>query len=192
MDGFVTIKAKSLNDIDTLQVDLVKDLDIKKITYENNELEYSREEDAVLVVFPNTILNNTLFDFTVHYEGVPQGAVNPPWAGGFTWSKDKDGRDWVAVSCEGEGARIWWPNKDHITEEPDSVKMAFTVPSNLMCVANGQLRNTIQDGDKTTYEWFVNNPINNYNISVQIGHYVAVQDTFIKDSTIHNLSLIHI
>ena len=66
--------------------------------------------------------------------------------------------------------------------------MSFTVPSDLMCVANGQLRNTIQDGDKTTYEWFVNNPINNYNISVQIGHYVAVQDTFIKDSTIHNIN----
>ena len=187
LDGFVTIKAKSLNDIDTLQVDLVKDLDIKKITYKNNELEYSREEDAVLVVFPNTIPNNTLFNFTVHYAGIPQGAINPPWAGGFTWSKDKDGRDWVAVSCEGEGARIWWPNKDHITEEPDSVKMSFTVPSDLMCVANGKLRNTIQNEEKTTYEWFVNNPINNYNISVQIGHYVAVQDTFIKDNTIHNI-----
>ena len=62
LDGFVTIKAKSLNDIDTLQVDLIKDLDIKRITHKNNELEYSREEDAVLVVFPNTIPNNTLFD----------------------------------------------------------------------------------------------------------------------------------
>ena len=188
LDGFVTIKSKSLNDIDTLQVDLAKNLEIKKITYENNELEYSREEDAVLVVFPNTISNNTLFDFTVHYKGIPQGATNPPWAGGFTWAKDKDGRDWVAVSCEGEGARIWWPNKDHITEEPDSVKMSFTVPSDLMCVANGQLRNTIINDDKTTYEWFVNNPINNYNISVQIGHYVAVQDTFVKGSTVHNIN----
>ena len=188
LDGFVTIRSKSLNDIDTLQVDLAKNLEIKKITYENNELEYSREEDAVLVVFPNTISNNTLFDFTVHYKGIPQGATNPPWAGGFTWAKDKDGRDWVAVSCEGEGARIWWPNKDHITEEPDSVKMSFTVPSDLMCVANGQLRNTIINDDKTTYEWFVNNPINNYNISVQIGHYVAVQDTFVKGSTVHNIN----
>ena len=90
LDGFVTIKAKSLNDIDTLQVDLVKDLDIKKITHKNSELKYSREEDAVSVFFLNTIPKNTFFDFTVHYEGVPQGAVNPPWAGGFTWSKDKD------------------------------------------------------------------------------------------------------
>ena len=188
LDGFVKIKAKSLNDIEKLQVDLVKDLNIKKITHKNNELEYSREEDAVLVIFAPIIPKNTLFDFTVHYEGVPQGATNPPWAGGFTWSKDKNDRDWVAVSCEGEGARIWWPNKDHITEEPDSVRMAFTVPSNLMCVANGQLRSSIENEEKTTYEWFVNNPINNYNISVQIGHYVAVQDTFIKDNTIHNIN----
>jgi aminopeptidase N len=122
----------------------------------------------------------------VHYNGKPQGADNPPWSGGFTWSKDKNDRDWVAVSCEGEGARIWWPNKDHITEEPDSVRMAFTVPSNLVSVGNGQLKSVVnKEGNKTTYEWFVNNPINNYNISVQIGNYVTVQDTLIKDSRVH-------
>ena len=186
IDGFVTIKAKSLDKIDTLQVDLAKNLNIKKITHENNLLEYSREEDAVMVVFNETIDKDTLFDFTVYYNGIPQSADNPPWAGGFTWSKDKNDRDWVAVSCEGEGARIWWPNKDHISEEPDSVRMAFTVPSDLMSVANGQLRSVIEkEDDKTTYEWFVNNPINNYNISVQIGNYIAVQDTFIKENTIH-------
>jgi len=186
IDGFVTIKAKSLVDIDTLQVDLAKNLSITKIIHDNSSVEYSREQDAVMVVFNQTIDKNTLFDFTVHYNGKPQGADNPPWSGGFTWAKDKNNRDWVAVSCEGEGARIWWPNKDHITEEPDSVRMAFTVPSNLMSVGNGQLRSVIdKDDNKTTYEWFVNNPINNYNISVQIGNYVTVQDTFIKDSRVH-------
>ena len=186
IDGFVTIKAISLVDIDTLQVDLAKNLSISKITHGNNSVEYSREQDAVMVAFNKTINKDTLFDFTVHYSGKPQGADNPPWSGGFTWSKDKNNRDWVAVSCEGEGARIWWPNKDHITEEPDSVRMAFTVPSNLVSVGNGQLRSvTDKEDNKTTYEWFVNNPINNYNISVQIGNYVTVQDTFIKDSTIH-------
>ena len=74
LDGFVTIKAKSLNDIEKLQVDLVKDLNIKKIIYQNNELKYSREEDAVFVSFEQTIPKNSLFDFTVHYEGYPQGA----------------------------------------------------------------------------------------------------------------------
>ena len=189
IDGFVTIKAKSLDNIDTLQVDLAKNLNIQKITYKNKSVEYSREEDAVMVFFNETIENNTLFDFTVHYNGIPQSADNPPWAGGFTWSKDKNDRDWVAVSCEGEGARIWWPNKDHISEEPDSVRMAFTVPSDLMSIANGQLRSVVEKEDnKTTYEWFVNNPINNYNISVQIGNYVAVQDTFIKENATHYMN----
>ena len=86
------------------------------------------------------ISKDDLFDFTVFYDGIPQSADNPPWAGGFTWSKDKDGRDWIAVSCEGEGARIWWPNKDHITAEGDSVRMAYTVPSNMVAVGNGKLR----------------------------------------------------
>ena len=148
-------------------------------------MEYSRELDSVLINFLNTIKKDSLFDFTIHYSGVPQNADNPPWAGGFTWSKDKDGRDWVAVSCEGEGARIWWPNKDHITAEGDSVRMAYTVPSNLVAVGNGKLRSITSNGNKSTYEWFVKNPINNYNISVQIGNYVTVQDTFIKNDTIH-------
>ncbi len=186
IDGYVTIKAKSLVDIDTLQVDLAKNLSITKIIHKNSSIKYNREQDAVMVMFNETINKDKLFDFTVHYNGTPQGADNPPWSGGFTWSKDKNDRDWVAVSCEGEGARIWWPNKDHITEEPDSVRMAFTVPSNLTSVGNGQLRSVIDNGDnKTTYEWFVNNPINNYNISVQIGNYITVQDTFIKDSRVH-------
>ena len=185
LSGFVTIKAESVRDLDKLQIDLAENLNIKKITHKKKELLFSRKFDAVLVNFPTTIKKDSIFEFTVFYEGIPQSADNPPWAGGFTWSKDKDGRDWIAVSCEGEGARIWWPNKDHITAEGDSVRMIYTVPSNLVAVGNGKLRSVNKSGDKTTYEWFVQNPINNYNISVQIGNYVTVQDTFKKDDTIH-------
>ena len=183
--GFVTIKAESLKDLDKLQIDLAEDLSINKILFKNQKLPFSREFDAVLVSFPYIINKGDLFEFTVHYEGIPQRADNPPWAGGFTWSKDKDNRDWIAVSCEGEGARIWWPNKDHITAEGDSVRMAYTIPSHLVAVGNGNLRSISKNEGKSTYEWFVNNPINNYNISVQIGNYVAVQDTFIKDDQVH-------
>ena len=185
LDGFVTIKAESKSDIDQLQVDLAENLNIKSIIFQNKEVAFKREYDAVLIEFPNTITKNNFFEFTVNYNGVPQNADNPPWAGGFTWSKDKDNRDWIAVSCEGEGARIWWPNKDHITAEGDSVRMTYTVPSNLVAVGNGKLRSVKNIGEKTSYEWFVGNPINNYNISVQIGNYVAVQDTFIKDNQTH-------
>ncbi len=185
LNGFVTVKAESKRDLNKLQIDLSENLNIKKITHKNQELSFSREFDAVLVNFISTIKKDSIFEFTVFYEGTPQSADNPPWAGGFTWSKDKEGRDWVAVSCEGEGARIWWPNKDHITAEGDSVRMSYTVPSNMVAVGNGKLKNIKTENDKSTYEWFVSNPINNYNISVQIGNYVAVQDTFIKDNTTH-------
>ncbi len=185
LSGFVTVKAESINDLNKLQIDLAENLKIKKITHNNQIVPFSRDFDAVLIDFKSIISKGNMFEFTVFYEGVPQSADNPPWAGGFTWSKDKDGRDWIAVSCEGEGARIWWPNKDHITAEGDSVRMAYTVPSNLVAVGNGQFRSITKLGDKTTYEWFVSNPINNYNISVQIGNYVAVQDTFLKNNETH-------
>ena len=185
INGFVLMKVQSLDDLDKLQIDLSENLNIQKIIFQNKELNFSRELDAVLIEFPNTIKKDRIFEFTIYYDGIPQSADNPPWAGGFTWSKDKEGRDWIAVSCEGEGARIWWPNKDHITAEGDSVRMAYTVPSNMVAVGNGRLRNITTKNDKSTYEWFVSNPINNYNISVQIGNYVAVQDTLIKDNTVH-------
>ena len=188
IDGYVTIKAESLRDLNSLQVDLAENLSVKKVTHQGNELSFSREYDAVLVDFISTIKKDSIFEFTVFYQGIPQSADNPPWAGGFTWSKDKDGRDWIAVSCEGEGARIWWPNKDHITAEGDSVRMAYTVPSNMVAVGNGKLKSVVNNGDKSTYEWFVSNPINNYNISVQIGNYVAVQDTLIKGDKIHDMN----
>ncbi len=185
LNGFVKIKAESVKDLDKLQIDLSENLNVEKITYKNKDLSFSRELDAILIDFDSTITKGNMFDFTVFYQGTPQSADNPPWAGGFTWSKDKDGRDWIAVSCEGEGARIWWPNKDHITAEGDSVRMAYTVPSDLVAVGNGKLRSVKSSENKTTYEWFVNNPINNYNISVQIGNYVAVQDTFLKNDDVH-------
>ena len=188
LNGYVTIKAESLRDLNQLQIDLAENLKIKKITYKDRNLVFKRELDAVLIDFKSTIEKGNLFEFTVFYHGSPQSADNPPWSGGFTWSKDKDGRDWVAVSCEGEGARIWWPNKDHITAEGDSVRMVYTVPSNMVAVGNGKLRSIEKNGEKSSYEWFVKNPINNYNISVQIGSYVAVQDTFIKEDTIHNMN----
>ena len=185
LNGFVTIKAESMRDLNQLQLDLAENLNIKKIIHKDRNLTFSREFDAVLIDFKSTIKKGNFFDFTVYYYGSPQSADNPPWDGGFTWSKDKDGRDWIAVSCEGEGARIWWPNKDHITAEGDSVRMVYTVPSNMFAVGNGKLKSISKNGEKSSYEWFVRNPINNYNISVQIGNYVAVQDTFIKGDVIH-------
>ncbi len=93
---------------------------------------------------------------------------------GFFWSKDKQGRDWIAVSCEHIGASMWWPNKDHLSDEPDSMCISLTTPKELECINNGKLENVEEVDDKyNCHHWFVNNPINNYNVSFYLGHYVV-------------------
>lgn len=116
---------------------------------------------------------------TVWYSGKPREAQNAPWDGGFSWSKDDKGQPFVATSCQGLGASVWWPCKDHAYDEPDSQAIAVTVPGNLMDVSNGRLRRTTDNGDGTrTFEWAVRNPINNYGINVNIAEYAHFSDEF--------------
>ena len=151
---------------------------LNNVEYKGEKLSTSRKEDAVFIDFPN-ISAGQQFTFRVNYEGKPQAAKNPPWDGGFIWEKDEAGRDYVSVACEGDGCGLWWPLKDHISDEPDrGAKMTFTVPEDLMCVSNGKLINSVNNNNgKSTYVWEVTNPINNYNISVQLGNYVSLVDT---------------
>src|SRR5207253_10055746 len=115
---------------------------------------------------------------TVFYHGKPQPARRPPWDGGFTSTSDSLGRTWVVTTDQGLGASVWWPNKDTQADEPDSQRIALTVPDGLIDVSNGRLRQTIPNADgTTTYEWFVVNPINNYAIAVAAGSYAYFSDT---------------
>lgn len=188
--GYVDFTAVAVDDFTVLQVDLAKDMQLNGVYYLGNKLETTRKKDAVFVEFPK-INRETMFSFRVHYEGKPRESSNPPWDGGFVWEKDRKGRPFVSVVCEGDGAGLWWPLKDHIMDEPDKgAKMTFTVPSGLFCVSNGQLTSTAEDleNGKKAYIWEVNNPINNYNISVQLGHYVLVQDTLHRNGKIESLN----
>jgi len=190
--GYNTITALAVHDFSTLQIDLQHKMNIEKIEYNGNELNYSRKEDAVFVEFP-TMTQGTEFSFTIHYNGTPRVAPRPPWDDGFVWEKDKADRHFIAVTSEGLGASHWWPCKDHISDEPNSMAINITVPSDLMCVSSGQLKEIRDAGNgKTEYRWFVNNPINNYNISVNIGHYTVIQDTIhslgkVRDATYYVL-----
>src|SRR5690606_20353579 len=116
---------------------------------------------------------------TVYYGGRPHIARRPPWEGGFTWTTDSLDRPWVVTTDQGVGASIWWPNKDTQAEEPDSQRIAITVPDPMIFVANGRLRGTTghEDGT-TTYEWFVTNPINNYAIAVAAGSYAHWSEVY--------------
>ena len=190
ISGFVDIKAVAKNDFSKLQFDLARKMKLNRVEYLDKELKTSRNKDAVFVEFPD-VKSGDNFTFRVHYEGKPLEAKNPPWDGGFVWEKDKKGRPFISVACEGDGANIWWPLKDHIADEPEEgATMVFTVPSDLFCVSNGRLLEVLKssDKDKKTFTWTVNNPINNYNISVQIGNYVSIQDTIIRGTKIDTLT----
>ena len=188
--GFVDITATATEDFTRLQVDLARKMRLNGVYFLDQKLKTTRKEDAVFVEFPRVTEGENI-TFRVEYEGKPLEAKNPPWDGGFVWEKDKKGRPYVSIACEGDGAGLWWPLKDHIADEPDDgATMTFTVPEELFCVSNGRLLDvTANQKNKTkTYTWTVNNPINNYNISVQLGHYVSIQDTINRNGGVETLN----
>ncbi|PSR14419.1 MAG: M1 family peptidase [Bacteroidetes bacterium] len=176
--GQVTIAYEVVADFQTLQLDLFANMKIDHIMHGTTELTYDREANAVFVHFPATQLAGSSSSIIVQYHGQPTVARNPPWDGGFVWSHDKRDRSWIAVACEGTGASLWWPNKDHLSDEPDSMLISITVPNKLMAVANGQLRGTTVEDRWTRYDWFVSYPIDNYNVTLNIGNYVHFKDEY--------------
>ncbi len=176
--GEVEIAFTTVADFQRLQIDLFENMTIDRIVMGKQELSYQREYNAVFVDFPTLQKAGSMGSFTVHYYGKPTVASNAPWDGGFVWSEDKRGRDWIAVACEGDGASLWWPNKDHLSDEPDSMLISLTVPSDLMAVANGNLRKVDKEDKYTRYDWFVSYPIDNYNVTLNIGHYTHFADEY--------------
>ncbi|WP_263808087.1 MULTISPECIES: M1 family metallopeptidase [Salinibacter] len=119
----------------------------------------------------------------VAYEGRPRVAPNPPWDGGLTWDETPAGAPWIATSCQTEGADLWWPVKDHPSDEPDSMDLAFTVPTSLVAASNGRLRSVERASDSTeTYRWHVSTPINTYNVTLNAAPYVSLDTTYTSTS----------
>ncbi|MNK15172.1 Aminopeptidase N [compost metagenome] len=162
-----------------LQFDLFANLKVDKVLYHGTELSFKREFNAVYVTFPSEVKKGAKESFTVHYSGNPVIAKNPPWDGGFIFSADKSGNPWVSVACQGFGASCWWPTKDHQSDEVDSMLISISVPKDLQEISNGRFRSTVEkpDGYKQ-YNWFVANPINNYNVTTYIGKYSHWTDQY--------------
>ncbi|MDQ7039854.1 MAG: M1 family metallopeptidase [Rhodothermus sp.] len=117
----------------------------------------------------------------VHYGGVPREAPYPPWIGGFTWARTANGQPWIATANQGEGADLWWPCKDHPSDEPDSMALHITVPEPLVVASNGRLRRIESHADGTrTYHWFVSTPINNYGVALNIAPYRTVDTLYVS------------
>jgi aminopeptidase N len=179
ISGNVLFKFTSTTDFTKLQFDLFKNLKVEKVVYKGRELPYIREFNAVFVTFPQTIAKGSKDEFTVYYSGNPIIAKNAPWDGGVVYTRDTTNKPWVATACEGMGASVWWPNKDHLSDEVDSMLISVTVPTGLKDVSNGRLRNVTNLGDGyTRFDWFVANPINNYDVAANIGDYTEFKDSY--------------
>ncbi len=169
-------------DINKLQFDLFDNLSVDSILYRGTKLHFEREYHAVFVDFPTAIPQGSQDSMTVYYSGMPLQANRAPWDGGFDWKTDSQGKPWVATACQGLGASSWWPNKDHQSDEVDSMLVSVTVPADLMNVSNGRLRSVenVKAGFKK-YNWFIANPINNYNIALNIGDYIQFSDSYLGE-----------
>jgi aminopeptidase N len=177
--GFNEMTFNTLTTVDSLQLDLFANMKIDKVLFEHKSLKFKRLYNTFWVYFDQTIPKNTKGKLKIEYHGMPQIAKNAPWDGGFTWKKDAAGKTWMGVSCEGIGASLWWPNKDHLSDEPDSMAISVSVPSGLMAVSNGNLRQVSDDtlGYKK-YQWFVSYPINNYNVTLNVANYNHFDDIY--------------
>ncbi|HKS05364.1 MAG TPA: M1 family metallopeptidase [Gemmatimonadaceae bacterium] len=177
--GYNDITYRVLSAPNELQIDLMAPLTIDSITQDGRALRVRSERPAYFATLTAPQRVGDRKTVRIYYSGRPHIAPNPPWDGGFTWARDSLGRPWVVTTDQGMGASVWWPNKDTQADEPDSQRVAITVPAPLMNIGNGRLRNTKRNADGTmTYEWAVVNPINNYAINVAIGNYAHYTDTF--------------
>src|SRR3989339_912080 len=181
LQGAVTIQFKVLTKGKRMQIDLQQPLVIDSVFFlgkTKQALKFTREGNVAMVNMPNDLKVNMEGLVQVHYQGVPRAAIRAPWDGGISWTKDELGNPFVATSCQGLGASVWWPCKDHQYDEPEKgVTISVRVPDSLMNVSNGRLINTVQHEDATkSWVWQVTEPINNYSVSMNIGKYIHMHD----------------
>ena len=179
--GSNTITFQTLTAGSRMQIDLQPPLAITAVQHGEAALTFEREGNVYWVQFPAELAAGAEHQVVVHYEGKPRVSTRPPWSGGLSWQQDEQGIDFIATTCQGIGASIWWPNKDHGADEPDrGMDLHVTVPAALTAVANGRLVATPADAAERTrtFHWRVVNPINNYGVNVNIGNYVSIDGVY--------------
>jgi aminopeptidase N len=174
LSGKNTIRFKMLKDGTRIQMDLQQPLKVDKIMQGSGELKYTREEGAVWIDFPQTLRAGRTYAIDFYYSGNP---VESGRFGGITFRKDSSGHDWINTACEGQGASIWWPNKDQWRDEPENMEISVSIPNRLVDVSNGKFVRKTDLGDGyTRWDWHVQYPINNYDVSMNIGNYEHFSD----------------
>jgi len=177
--GTNTVSYKVIKPAVLMQIDLQEPLKLTKAEQNNKVLNFKREGNVYWIELAEKQEQGKIYSVILTYGGKPRVSTRPPWVGGITWKKDKNGLPFAASTCQGDGASLWWPCKDHMYDEPDSMLISVNVPGNLMDVSNGRLRSVIKQKNKTkTYNWFVANPINNYGVNINVGDYVHFSEIY--------------
>jgi aminopeptidase N len=180
--GKVDISFRVLAPGKRMQIDLQEPMELTKAYIGNTKIDYTRDGNVYYLDIPKSLnlKKGSTQKLALAFAGSPHIAKNPPWSGGWIFKKDEKGRPWMSVACQGLGASVWYPCKDHQSDEPDSgASMLMTVPDTLVAVANGRLvsKKSFSPGTMT-WKWQVKNPINNYNLVPYIGKYVTWHETY--------------
>jgi len=191
ISGYTTITYTIRKDVSrkTMQIDLQEPMQIDSIWGTDGRIRnFRREGNVYFINFGDSDFNQWLtpndispiYSLKIYFSGKPREAVNPPWEGGWIWTKDNRGRPWMTVACQGLGASVWYPCKDYQGDEPDKgASLTVSVPDSLTAIGNGRLINKKAGKNGTTsWTWQVKNPINNYNIVPYIGKYVHLADRY--------------
>jgi len=175
ISGYVDIKIKIIDKVSFIELDLLNQYFISKITIGGVTTPFKHRDNKIFIKAQDIDVNSTIL-VTVEYKGKPPIAENPPWSGGFTWSKSKDGYPWVGVSCQANGSLLWYPSKEHPSDEPESADIHITVPKPLSVASNGNLQSIIDHKNKwATWHWSTKYSINPYNINFTIGHFDLIE-----------------
>jgi aminopeptidase N len=194
ISGTLTMRARIGLPLGTLVFDLDPRLEIRRVTLGSaetfstetistetirEELEFVRQGGKVRARFPRTVQPNAIIVLEIEYGGVPREAPMPPWSGGLTWETTPSGAPWIATTCQGEGADLWWPVKDHVSDEPNAMDIRVTVPEPLVVASNGRLeRVEALPRNRRTFHWHVSTPINTYNVALNIAPYILLEASY--------------
>jgi aminopeptidase N len=179
ISGSNTVTYRVIYPSKLMQIDLQEPMELTSAAQNGKILKFDREGNVYWIQLVEDQEQGKTYSVVLSYGGKPEISKRPPWSGGITWAKDSKQLPSIASSCQGDGASLWWPCKDHMYDEPDSMLISVNVPDYLMDVSNGRLRSVVRHENKAaTFNWFVANPINNYGVNINIGDYVHFSETY--------------
>jgi len=172
INGYTEIELILLKSTSNLLFDLWHGMKISKIWVDGKEKTFTHGDDDLVRISLGQEQAAGRINVKIAYGGIPAVAIRPPWTGGFQWSTDNQGNPWIAITCQGEGAKIYFPCKDHPSDEPnEGADMIITVPKGLVVAAPGLLQKVITKKEKSTYHWKTNYTISNYCLVFNVAKY---------------------